>query len=304
MSKQTEQKRLLLYLVFVFGLSSAFFFAYIMNGGIWEMEDGIGGMEQFVGLGMLCPTIAMLLTRYVTGEGFAVTGKDSMLLGINFRDKKWVYFLMAVLLPWLYTELGNGLNLLLSPGAFDPDYPKVLGIPDDQMGIVFLQPLSAIVSATIISFGALGEEAGWRGYMMPKMIKFWGVPKAIVIGGIIWGIWHWPLTYIGHNFGRNYQGYPFTGFAAMCVMCIFMGILLTYLVNKSGSIWPAVFMHGVNNASPSILLYFINPEKISGWKSDPVAGMLIGLIPMVVITLFLVYFEKRATMLMQQLNSG
>ena len=109
--------------------------------------------------------------------------------------------------------------------------------------------------------------------------------KAILIGGILWGIWHWPLTYIGHNFGRDYFLYPFTGFAAMCILCIFMGIILNYLVYRSGSIWPAVFLHGVNNASPSILRYFINREKITGWRADSVADMLISLVPMMVIAI-------------------
>lgn len=285
MNKKTEQKRLFLYLIFAFVITWVVFFAYILSGGTWDMEDRVGGMEQFVGLGMLCPMIAMLLVRYVTKEGFAVTGEDSMLFGISFRDGKWKWFLLAILLPWIYVELGSAMTLLLSPGSFDPKYPLTMGISDDQMGMVFLQPFAAIVSGTIVSFGALGEEAGWRGYMMPKIIKLWGMRKAILIGGILWGIWHWPLTYIGHNFGRDYFLYPFTGFAAMCILCIFMGIILNYLVYRSGSIWPAVFLHGVNNASPSILRYFINREKITGWRADSVADMLISLVPMMVIAI-------------------
>lgn len=250
------------------------------------MEDGQNGMEQLIGLGMLCPAVGMLLTRYVTGEGFAVTGEDSMYLGISFRNKKWVWYLFAAFLPWIYCELGSGLAFLLNPGAFDPDYPELLGISGNQMGIVFLQPLAAIVSGVIISFGALGEEAGWRGYMMPKMIKLWGIRRAIVAGGIIWGIWHWPLTYIGHNFGRDYWGYPYTGFATMCIICIFIGIILTYLVYKSGSVWPAVILHAVNNTSSSILNYFVNRERITGWRADSVADILIRLVPMILIAVF------------------
>ena len=144
-----------------------------------------------------------------------------------------------------------------------------------------------IIAGTIASFAALGEEAGWRGYMMPKMIKLWGVKKAVLFGGIIWGIWHWPLTYVGHNFGRDYFGYPFTGFAAMCIMCVFMGIILTFVTYKSGSIWPAAFLHAVNNSSPSILQYFTNGDKITGWKADSVASFLILLVPMMVIAVFM-----------------
>ncbi|MDE6434462.1 MAG: CPBP family intramembrane metalloprotease [Lachnospiraceae bacterium] len=284
MDKKLETKRLLVYLAFAFGITWIIFFAYILSGNIWAENGEISGMEQFVSLGMLCPALAALLTRYVTKEGFAVTGKDSMLLGISFKDKKWIYFVIAMLLPWIYFELGNGLTLLLSPGAFDADYPALLGIADNERAIVYLQPITMIISGSLASFCAFGEEAGWRGYMMPKMVKLWGGKKAVLIGGIIWGIWHWPLTYIGHNFGRNYWGYPFTGFAAMCVMCIFVGIILTFVTYRSGSIWPATILHAINNSSPSILQYYINSEKITGWKADGVGSYLIYLLPMIIIS--------------------
>ncbi len=284
MDKKLETKRLLVYLAFAFGITWIIFFAYILSGNIWAENGEISGMEQFVSLGMLCPALAALLTRYVTKEGFAVTGKDSMLLGISFKDKKWIYFVIAMLLPWIYFELGNGLTLLLSPGAFDADYPALLGIADNEQAIIYLQPITMMISGSLASFCAFGEEAGWRGYMMPKMVKLWGGKKAVLIGGIIWGIWHWPLTYVGHNFGRNYWGYPFTGFAAMCVMCIFVGIILTFVTYRSGSIWPATILHAINNSSPSILQYYINSEKITGWKADGVGSYLIYLLPMIIIS--------------------
>lgn len=243
-----ETRRLFLYLASAFGMTWIVFFAYILSGHIWMADGALSGMDQFVSLGMLLPALAALFTRWVTKEGFAVTGKDSLLLCISFRDGKWKYFVLAIILPWIYFELGYALMMMLS--------------------------------GTIGSFAAFGEEAGWRGYMMPKMIKLWGVKKAVIIGGVLWGIWHWPLTYVGHNFGREYFGYPFTGFGAMCLMCVFMGMILTYVTYQSGSIWPAVFLHAVNNASPSILQYFVNGDNIVGWKADSVVSSLILLLPM------------------------
>lgn len=128
--------------------------------------------------------------------------------------------------------------------------------------------------------------------MMPKMIRLWGMKKAVIFGGIIWSVWHWPLTYVGHNFGREYFGYPFTGFGAMCLMCVFMGMILTYVTCKSESIWPAVFLHAVNNASPSILQYFTNIKSISGWKADSVVSSLILLLPMMGIAVFVFAGQK------------
>lgn len=287
MDRKTETKRLFLYLAFAFGFTWIAFFAYILSGNIWMADGTLSGMDQFVCLGMLFPALAALLTRYVTKEGFALTGRDSLLLGISFRDGKWVYFVLALILPWVYFELGYALMLLLSPKAFDASYPTILEITEQERPIIYIQPLIMMISGTIGSFAAFGEEAGWRGYMMPKMIKLWGVKRAIVFGGVLWGIWHWPLTYVGHNFGRDYFGYPFTGFAAMCFICVFMGMILTFLTYKSGSIWPATFLHAVNNSSPSILQYFINPDKVTGWKADSAVSFVIMLLPMMVIAIVL-----------------
>lgn len=290
MNRETEIRRLLIYLAFAFGLTWIAFFAYIFSGNIWMADGKLSGMDQFVSLGMLLPALAALFTRWVTKEGFAVAGKDSLLLSISFRDGKWKYFVLAILLPWIYFELGYVLMLLFSPGAFDPTYPTVLEMTGQEQTIIFLQPLMMMLTGVVGSFAAFGEEAGWRGYMMPKMIKLWGMKKAVVIGGILWGIWHWPLTYVGHNFGRDYFGYPFTGFAAMCLMCVFMGMILTYVTCKSQSIWPAVFLHAVNNASPSILQYFVNRDRIGGWKADSAASSVILLLPMM--GLAFIFFKK------------
>jgi len=119
--------------------------------------------------------------------------------------------------------------------------------------------------------------------MIPKMIKLWGLPKAIIFGGIIWGVWHAPLTVKGHNFGTDYPGFPYVGIALMCIMCIFIGMMFTYITIKSGSIWPAAIMHAVNNAQPSILASFINADKLEELKPNIVVNWGIRILPIIVI---------------------
>lgn len=248
--------RLAIYLVFSFGSTWIWFAAAVPKGETW------GGMSQemqsFVSLGMLFPVISHVLTRWLTKEGFAMTGKDSMMLGISFQDRRWICFLLALILPWVYTELGNLITLLLDPGCFDPEYYLTLGI--DQKFLTLL-PISAIVSGIVGSFAAFGEEGGWRGYMMPKLFALMPKGAALIVGGIIWGLWHAPLTVIGHNFGTDYPGYPWLGVIFMCIFCILMGVLLTFVCEMSDSVWPAAILHAVNNADPSILNGYIDPDK-------------------------------------------
>ena len=89
MDKKLEIKRLVIYLFFAFATTWTIFFLTYSCGEahMWGERPKI---DQMAALGMLCPTIAMLLTRFVTKEGFSVTGEGSMLLGISFKNRKWI----------------------------------------------------------------------------------------------------------------------------------------------------------------------------------------------------------------------
>ena len=251
-----EKKRLLIYLGLAFGMAWLVFFVFILTGHTWS--GSTPELMSLVSFGMLAPTAAHIITRKITGEGFRLSGKDSMMLGIDLKGKKWLFFLVAVILPVIYASLGDVIIWLSCPEAFR--------ITDVRPFVAIIYPLLAVVSGVVLSFAALGEELGWRGYMMPKLIELIGMPKAIITGGIIWGLWHAPLTCVGHNYGMDYPGFPYVGIILMCLMCMALGTVLTYVTIKTGSIWPAAFMHAINNSSPSVMVVFMNHDvKIPIW---------------------------------------
>ncbi len=255
--RKQETKRLWIFLAFAFGLAWILFLKMFLMGYQWNGDHPY--MESFVGLGMLAPLAAHFITRKITGEGHKLYGKESMMLGISFRNKRWIYFVLAILLPWICTELSGLLIIITVPGSFDPSYYKTLEI---DKRLLFFLPYISSSNACIFSVAALGEEVGWRGYMMPKLMGLIGKKKAVFVGGIIWGLWHAPLTCIGHNFGSDYPGFPYVGILLMCVMCISMGIVLTFITVKTDSVWPAALMHAVYNAHPSVLYAMINGEVL------------------------------------------
>ena len=286
MNRKLETKRLLIYLALSFGLTWIIFFGAIFNGFKWDGSNQ--NMEQFVALGMLMPFAAHILTRIITKEGMTMTGKDSVMLGISFADKKWKYYLFAILVPWLYFEVSHAIMLMLVPGSFSTNILKEAGLNN---AIAFANPFIVIVSCTLVSFAALGEEGGWRGYMMPKLIKLMGIPKAIIVGGIIWGLWHAPLTCVGHNFGTDYPGFPYVGIILMCVDCTLIGIMFTYLTIKTQSIWPAAIMHAVNNGNPTILKFFIDGDIFSQKFPDNIAFFIIMTIPIAIVDAVIIVKE-------------
>lgn len=259
-------KRLGIYLLLAFALVWIPDFLYFWTGHPYADADGdiAPGTSVLLGLSMLCPTIAVLITRTLTKEGISLTeaqAPNSLRLGIYFKNGKWKWLLLAILFPSIYWTIGELLTLAIFPQCFDPAEYQKAGIGPLTL---FLLPLAGIINGIILSVGGLGEEIGWRTYLYPKLEQLFGLKKTLLLGGFIWSVWHWPVICYGHNFGTGYWGEPYTGFAAFTLFCIADGILLYFVVRKSGSVWSAAFLHAVNNSNYSSLRLLINPEKLPG----------------------------------------
>ena len=100
---------------------------------------------------------------------------------------------------------------------------------------VLLGPFLGIV----ITFG---EEYGWRGYLQNELLKL-GRVRGVLLLGVIWGVWHWPIILMGYN----YPGHPVLGVVLMTLYTIGLGVVLGYAVLKSGSVLLASFLHALNN---------------------------------------------------------
>jgi membrane protease YdiL (CAAX protease family) len=110
-----------------------------------------------------------------------------------------------------------------------------------------------------------GEEFAWRGYLLPKLIEKFSVQKAVIINGVIWGIWHSPIIAMGYNYGDEH---PVFGIIAMIIFCVVLGIIESFLFYKTQSIWCSVIFHaainGMDTWSPSALFMSKTPNMFVG----------------------------------------
>ena len=146
-----------------------------------------------------------------------------------------------------------------------------------------------------------GEEWGWRGYLLPKMIQRFKIVPTLLICGVIWGLWHAPVTILGHNYGIGYWGYPVTGILAMCVLCIVMGTFLSYVTLRSGSCIPAALAHGGFNAmvSAGMLFSYTGGNSFIGPMATGILGGSALIVCAVIMTILLVRSERRGEALMR-----
>ena len=162
---------------------------------------------------------------------------------------------------------------------------ETLPIPIELLMLV--QCVQALFMAPALNFvTCFGEEWGWRGYLLPKVSQHFSVIPTTFITGIIWGLWHAPLTIIGHNYGLDYPGFPYTGIAMMCLFCITLGIFLSYVTLKTKSCTPAIIGHGAINGIAAIGIYFTK----NGGNAfiGPTPTGIIGMIPFIIVAIFMV----------------
>ena len=104
------------------------------------------------------------------------------------------------------------------------------------------------LAAVIMGAGPIGEEPGWRGYALPKLLENIGPAGSSLLVGAVWTVWHWPLFFVPDWVGGG--ALPITVFIPFyCVMVLSLAYVMTRLFQWSrGSVLMAIWVHGIANA--------------------------------------------------------
>lgn len=278
-----QKNRIYIFITFSFGISWLTALVIYLTGGLVDSPVfNIAGIQLSLAMILLAtiymfaPALANLLTRIITREG-----KADLLLKPKLKQRRWLYYLAAWVMPGLFTIIGLVIYFLLFPQYYDPEltYLTEHMLPAEMAGvnpwlIIVIQTVQAILIAPLVNaLPTFGEEFGWRGYLQPKLMPLGG-RKAVLITGAIWGVWHWPIILMGHNYGLEYFGAPFLGPLAMLWFCVTFSAFFGWITIKSDSVWPAVIAHGAINGIAAIGFLFIrgNPDLLLG----PTPAGLIG----------------------------
>ena len=234
---------------------------------------------------MFFPAIGVLITRLVTREGF----KNAM-LRLNLKGNGR-YYLIGWFGPLVLTLVGTLLYFVIFPSEFTlTSYlAQMATLPVSPKLFWVVQLLLMMVAPLLNLIPCFGEEWGWRGYLLPKVAQRMTFLPTILLTGFIWGIWHAPIIVAGHNYGMSYPGYPWWGIIAMCVFCIVVGTLFSYVTLKTKSCWPAVFAHGMLNGTASVGVIFLADPMAYDRFIGPVPTGIIGVAAYLLVAVWLVY---------------
>lgn len=275
-----ERRRVAVFLAGAFGVSWLTALVISLTGGLVDSPEVAGSLTLAAVLlplaYMFGPALGNVLARVVTGEG-----RRNLRLRPE-SDGTWKYYAAAWLLPAVLVVLGGALYFALFPAQFDPsmaafaDLLRELGADLDPRVVAAVQIVSALTIGPVVNaVFAFGEEFGWRGYLLPKLLPL-GVRRAVLLHGVVWGVWHWPIVAMGYNYGFDYPGFPYTGMVAFLAFTVGAGTFLAWVTVREGSVWPACIGHGAINAIAGITVLFVagQPNPLLG--PTPV-GVVAGL---------------------------
>ena len=264
MGNPLDYRRVIIFLGFAFGLAWLVGLAIYLTGGLARSPEIVPrtGITLAVVLLAFCymwaPALANILTRLVTREGW----KDTCL---RPRLRAWPYWAAAWFVPAVATLFGAALFFAIFPQYYDPSLKTLsdmlaktgVVIPIRPWVLVFIQTIfTVLISPLANGLFTFGEEFGWRAYLQPKLMPLGG-RKAVLLTGIIWGVWHWPIIAMGHNYGLEYPGAPWLGMLAMVWFTIVTGTFLGWVTIRAGSVWPAVIGHAAINGISGLPALFI-----------------------------------------------
>jgi uncharacterized protein len=279
METKPDIRRILIFLGFSFGIAWITALIIYLNGGLVgspQIAPGVSLAALLLATAyMWAPALGNILTRIITREGWKDLG-----LRPNFK-KSWPYWLAGWFLPVAMTLFGAALFFVLFPQYFDASLPYAQQVTAaspamasfSPWGIAAIMLAQGVLLAPILnSIATFGEEFGWRAYLLPKLMPLGG-RKAMLLIGVIWGIWHWPVIFMGYEYGFKYPGYPWVG-PLLFIWCTFgMGTFLGWLTLRSKSVWPAVIGHAAINGIAGAAIFATTGEP------NPLLGPLpVGII--------------------------
>jgi len=267
-----------IYLLLVLAFSSVFYFlilrAHSLGGGAGLFVFGI----------MWCPALAGIAT-------LKLSGRDLRDLGWKWPQSP--YAVQSWFIPLLYAAIAYGIVWVAHLGGF-PNH-EFMGVLAQRMGLRVSPMTSTAVYVLLAgSFGlakglasALGEEIGWRGFLVPELSKNVSFTGTALISGAIWACWHYPLLIWGDYNSGTPTCY---GLSCFTVMVISISFVFAWMRLKSGSLWTGALLHASHNLYiQAIFTPLTRDTGKTAWYIDEFGAV----VPIVVLCFAIYFWRKR-----------
>jgi membrane protease YdiL (CAAX protease family) len=284
-----NRKQLATFLLLTLLLSAVFYTLIIKSGHLAS-----GGGSYVLSL-MWCPAVAAMLTC-------KLFGRDLGTLGWKWGETR--YQVMSYCIPLLYATITYAIVWLARLGGFY-DHQFVSGVAKrfglgpmpDAIAIVLYLFFAATGGMVRSCASALGEEIGWRGFLVPQLAKSYSFTTTALVSGIVWSFWHYPvLIFADYNAGTP----TWYGLACFTVMVVSGSFIYAWMRLKSGSLWTGVLLHASHNL---FIQSFFDPLTTNTGRTPYITSEF-GAGLAVVSLVFAIYFWTRRNELPQMVKTA
>ena len=272
-----SRAQVLVYLLLVFAFSSVFYFLVLRAHGL-----GAAGGLYVVGI-MWCPALAGIATLKLNRRPLEE-------LGWKWPQAK--YATMSWYIPLLYATIAYTIVWSTGLGSF-PNHETMQQLVQ-RIGLRTSPAVSTVLYVLLAgSFGlipslarALGEEIGWRGFLVPELFKTMGFTNTALITGAVWSCWHYPILIWG-----DYNAGTPTWYGLICftILVVAISFVFAWTRLKSGSLWTGAILHASHNLYiQGIFTPLTRNTGKTAWYIDEFGAVL----PLVAVA-FAVYIWRR-----------
>ena len=258
----------------------AIYFAVLVPlSAVFETLMIVGHLSWLWAL-MWTPAAASVMARLILREGFA---------DVSFRvggSRGWKAIVLALIFPIVIGLISYGIAWRTGLVGFNPKpmalVARFIGNTASPIGVFMTNIAAATTVVTIFSVRtAAGEEIGWRGYMLTRLIDA-GLPQPVLLSGLIWGLWHVPLILGGVYLAGTP---PFLSALLWMVTATAFSFVFARLRLVTGSVWPAIILHAAWN---SVIQVAFDPASTGAgaslWIGE--SGILVALAMIVAAVIF------------------
>lgn len=188
------------------------------------------------------PAFAAIATSFLYRKDLAEFGWNwgkPRYIGLSYTIP-FLYVLISYLVVW-----SSGLGVFFNPESMQ-EVAKNYGweaLPNNVIVLLYLLFSTTLGMIKACPY-ALGEEIGWRGFLVPELAKTTNFFNTALISGIAWAVWHYPtIIFGGYNNGKSipYSLFCFT------LAVIAISFPMAWLRLKSGSLWTGMIFHASDN---------------------------------------------------------
>ena len=225
MSTQRERQALWIFFVVAFGIPWPLWtIAFVLD------RVSAPTARWFFFSGVACSVAGLLATVWANGLG----GCASLLArAVRFAvSPRWWLFVLLAPLGW---ALASAFIWAALRGPIGPVAPSA--VADFYLSRAVL---------LVLLLGPIGEEFGWRGFLLPRMLAGRSNLAAALVTGLIWAVWHAPLYY-----DRAVASATWAIAFIVGVMCFSVLIALVYL--RTGSLLLAIVFHFTINSAQDVV---------------------------------------------------